>query len=293
MMGLLPWPSAVVCALFVCLCWEPGAHAQDNGKHLCASAFTESQRLMRKGNLLEAKKKLVLCGGAECPEAMHADCQQWLTSVEASIPTVVFQVSSTSGPQPEEVQLSLDGQDALTLDSRAVSMDPGAHDIVFAAKGFRTASKRIVVSEGEKLRREEILLAPLSVARPADNPALPARTSAPAKITIGRPASRVTIPVIVASSGAAVAGLAAIYFGLEARSDDRGLDTCSPSCTREVVDHVRREYLWANLSIGLAVAGLTTAVVLFVFNGKSSNTSTTLGLDAGPGKIGLAATRRF
>jgi len=284
----------IACALCACLAWVPETRAQDDSKRACASAFTSAQRLMRTGNLLEAKKRLVLCGGPECPKAMHPDCQQWLSSVEASIPTVVFQVSSTTGGQPETVQLSVDGEDATILDGRAVSMDPGAHDVAFVTQGFRPASRHIVVSEGEKLRREVVPLAPLPVKKATDSATLPALSAPAGGRAVERPASRVTVPVILASSGAALAGVGAIYFGLQARSDDRNLAGCSPNCGRDGVDYVKREYLWANLSIGLAVAGITTAAVLFVINGRSSRAATmALGLNAGPEELGLTATGTF
>jgi hypothetical protein len=281
----------IACAVSACLAGP--ARAQDDAKRACAAAFSSAQRLMRSGDLLEAKKKLVFCGGPDCPSVMHADCQQWLSNVEASMPTVVFQVSSATGAQPEAVRMSLDGAEAVVLDGRALSVNPGEHEAVFEASGFRTSSRRLVVSEGEKLRREVVVLEPTPV--PKVSVELPAKrlatTSQPAKAPASR---RLTVPVIVAASGAALAGAGAIYFGLKARSDDRDLDHCSPDCTRDNVDHVKRQYVFANLSIGLAVAGVTTAALLYVYSGKSSTSPTaTVGLNAGPDLLGLSATGTF
>jgi hypothetical protein len=249
---------------------------------------------MRSGDLIEARKKLVFCGGAECPEVMHADCQQWLASVEASMPTVVFQISSATGATPEGARMSLDGAEAIPLDGRALPVNPGEHEAVFEASGFRTSSRRLVISEGEKLRREMVVLDPLPV--PKVTTELPAKRLQKAnEPTKAQPASRrLTVPVIVAASAAALAGAGALYFGLAARSDDRDLDKCTPSCTRDQVDHVKREYVLTNLSIGLAVAGVTTATLLYLYSGKSTSpTTTTVGLSAGPGLLGLGATGSF
>lgn len=269
------------------------ARGQEDAKRTCATAFTSAQRLMRSGDLLEARKKLVLCGGPECPEIMHADCQQWLSNVEASLPTVVFQVVSSAGTAPEGVRMSLDGAEPMVLDGRALPMNPGEHELVFEASGFRTSGRRLVVSEGEKLRREVVPLEPTPTPKvSAELPAKRLSTSGqPSKPSASR---RLTVPVIVAASGAALAGVGAIYFGLKARSDERDLDRCRPSCTRDTVDHVKSEYLWANLSIGLAAAGITTATVLFLTSGKSpAPAATTVGLNVGPNLLGLAATGRF
>ncbi len=269
------------------------ARGQEDIKRTCATAFTSAQRLMRSGDLLEARKKLVLCGGPECPEIMHADCQQWLSNVEASLPTVVFQVASSAGAAPEGVRMSLDGAETMVLDGRALPMNPGEHEVVFEASGFRTSGRRLVVSEGEKLRREVVTLEPMPTPKvTAELPAKRLATSGqPSKPSASR---RLTVPVIVAASGAVLAGVGAIYFGVKARSDERDLDHCRPSCTRDTVDHVKSEYLWANLSLGLAAAGITTATVLFLTSGKSpAPAATTVGLNVGPNLLGLAATGRF
>jgi len=286
-------PRLVGIACAVCACLAGPVHAQDDAKRACASAFSSAQRLMRSGDLLEAKKKLVLCGGPDCPEIMHADCQQWLSSVEASMPTVVFQVSSAAGTSPEAVRMSLDGAEAMALDGRALPVNPGEHEVVFEANGFRTSSRHIVVSEGEKLRRELVVLEPTPV--PKVTTELPAKRLVTSSQPARAPASRhLTVPVIVAASGAVLAGAGAVYFGLKARSDERDLDTCRPSCTRDTVDHVKYQYVWANLSIGLAAAGVTTATVLWLASGKSAaSTTTTVGLNAGPNLLGLSATGSF
>jgi hypothetical protein len=292
-----PWLAGLGAALCACLAGLAQARAQDDAKRVCASAFASAQRLMRTGHLLEARKKLVLCGGPECPEIMHPDCQRWLSSVEASLPTLVFQVTSAAGAQIEAVRMSVDGEDGLVLDGRAVSMDPGPHALVFEADGFRATRRQLVVSEGEKLRREVVLLDPLPGSTSSAQAVLPANRPGAASPPVHRPAlapRRLTLPVVAAASGAVLAGVGAVYFGLAARSDDRDLERCSPHCGRDVVDHVKREYLLANLSIGLAVAGATTAAVLFFAQRRASPPSTSrLGLSAGPGRLGLSATGTF
>ena len=80
-----------------------------------------------------------------------------------------------------------------------------------------------------------------------------------------------------------------------ARVDDNDLDRCEPYCTEGTVDNVRREYLLTNLSIGLAVAGITTAAVLVLVQGRPANppTTTVVGIGAGPAGIGPMVTGRF
>jgi hypothetical protein len=259
-------------------------HAEDEAKKTCAAAYESAQRLMRTGSLIEARQKLVLCGGPQCPEAMHPDCLKWLSAVEASTPTLVFQVSATQGAPPQGVLLAVDGGEAMPLDGRAVSVDPGEHEVTFTASGYRTSALHLVVSEGEKLRREAVALAPVDAVE---------HTAAP-----GRPgvaASRFTLPVIIASSAAALAAIGVAYFGIKARVDDYDLDRCQPHCTKETVDNVRREYLLTNLSLGLAVAGVTTATVLYLVQGRPAHqpATTVVGITAGPAGIGPVLAGRF
>jgi len=290
------WLSSVVCAAWTFLTWLPAGKADEDSKKICASAYASAQRLMRAGNLLEAKTKLVLCGGPECPAVMHPDCEEWLSSVEASIATVVFEVTAGAQRVPNEVHVSVDGQDQGTVASRTVSLDPGIHDVTFVANGFRTTTKHIVVSAGEKLRREEVSLEPLSVARRIEEPTLPPQAIPARSHAVDVHPSRWTAPIIIATSGAALASIGAIYFGVKARSDDRALDDCAPSgsCSRAATDQVRHEYLWTNLSIGVAAAAITTAAVLFVVGGSSTKASTTsLSVGVGPNAFGSVASGTF
>jgi len=295
-MPLRPGFSGLTVALCVSLAAPTTGHAGEDSKRMCASAFASGQRLMKAGNLIEARAKLIQCGGLECPAAMHPDCEQWLSSVEASIATIVFEVSSTEGQPAINARIAVDGGDSMTLDGRAVSFNPGPHDITFEAAGLLPTTKHIEVSEGEKLRRETVRLAPLLVAKKRNRPAIPPTSAPTVDAETQSHATRFTAPVILAASGAALAGASAIYFGLKARSDDRNLDGCAPSssCSREATDQVRREYLWTNISIGLAAASATTAIVLFLIRDRSTASPTTrLSISLGPDGFGPVATGTF
>ena len=288
----------IACGLCVFFAGMPTGRADEVDKKACASAFASAQRQMRGGALLEAKKSLLICGGPQCPVAMHADCQHWLSSVEASISTVVFRISAAAGPPPSEVTFSVDGGEAARLDGRAVSVDPGAHKVRFEAHGYQSTTNHLVVSEGEKLRNEFITLVPLvEVHRDGTGMRLGQADPILAPDNGAQP-RRFTLPVVIASSVAVVGGIGAVYFGMKARSDDRQLEKCTPSCTRDRVDQVKREYLWTNLSIGLAAAGITTATILFILNGRSGSlanksTSATLGIGVGSSGVGPIMTGRF
>lgn len=281
-----------VCALGACITWAGSGLSQDEAKRRCSSAYEVAQVSRRDGNLIEARKKLVYCSSFQCPQVMHGDCQHWLAEVEASIPTVVFQVETLAGPTPGPASVSIDGGDAVTLDGRAMSVNPGRHYVTFVARGMHTTTKLLVISEGQKLRRELVVLKPtpqgergseLGQGGPAAAGAAP------------RSGVRITLPVVLASSVALFGGIGAAYFGLTARDGDRDLAGCSPNCTRDSVDRVKRDYLLANASLGLAAAGLATTAFLLVLELRAARTSRAahLGL-AGPlSAVGLSVSGSF
>jgi hypothetical protein len=242
---------------------------------------------MRGGKLVEARKMLVLCGGPQCPTVMHPDCEKWLASVEASMSTVVFQVSAKGGPPPE-VHVTVDGGESMPYDGRALSMDPGRHEVSFVANGYVAEHRRVVVSEGEKLHREtvELVRVPeLALARPGAAPA--------AEPSVHR--LRITVPVVLASSAALAASVAAVIFGVKARRDDRALELCSPTCPRERADHVRSEYLWTNISIAVSVTGVATAAALLFLQGDASRPtgSVALGFDVSTKALAPTLSGKF
>jgi hypothetical protein len=268
--------AVVVSLLCTQLLWPAGAHGEEDMKKTCAAAFSTAQRLMRSGSLLEARKKLVLCGGPQCPAVMRPDCQEWLGGVEKSIPTVVFQVSPETLAMPQDVRLTLDDGEPFALDGRAIGVDPGAHTITFAAEGFRPVSRQFVVSEGERLRREIATLEPLPPTPRVEEPRLNLIPPAPVA------KKGITVPIIIALSGSALATAGAITFGVKARSDERDLESCYTHCPDAEVSHVRKEYLLTNIFIGVAAVGLATSVVLWILHKRQPRASS-----SGAGNPGL------
>ena len=85
-------------------------------------------------------------------------------------------------------------------------------------------------------------------------------TSAGVGPLVGRRRAAVVTAGVVGGLGAV--GFA--YFGLSARSADLGLDACAPNCEPSNVAAIRRDYLLANVSLGLGLAGVVTASVLWL-----------------------------
>jgi hypothetical protein len=85
-------------------------------------------------------------------------------------------------------------------------------------------------------------------------------TSAPARPPLGPRRTAALAAGVVGGLGAV--GFA--YFGLSARSADVGLDACTPNCEPSKVDAIKRDYVMANVSLGLGFAGALTASLLWL-----------------------------
>jgi hypothetical protein len=69
--------------------------------------------------------------------------------------------------------------------------------------------------------------------------------------------------VLAAGLVGGVGAVSFVYFGLSARSADRDLDGCTPNCDPSTVTTIKREYLLANVSLGVGLAGAIGASVLW------------------------------
>jgi hypothetical protein len=249
------------------------AHAEAQGdeqKRKCVTAYEEAQRERKQGELVASLEKLRYCGSPACPRQMHADCGQWLREVEAALPTVVFSARSTRGESLTQASLSIDGSQPRRLDGRAQVVDPGEHEVSVASPGFEPLVKRMLFAEGEKLQEQVLTLEPISTSSaPAQLESRP--QSAPARAVSGgaqAPTRRFDffVPLVAASGLAVLGGTGFAYFGFSARAGDRALASCTPSCSRDQVDQVKRDYLFANLSLGAGIAGVLASATLLILS---------------------------
>ncbi|WP_437580056.1 hypothetical protein [Sorangium sp. So ce887] len=247
-------------ALSALACLHP-ARALAGDAEACFTASEEGQRLRDEGRLREARARFIACGGAACPDLVQSDCAGWLSDVTSRVPTLIVSAQDERGHDVADVRLTIDGAPlAARLDGKAVEVDPGERVLRFERAGSAPVELRLVVREGEKLRRVSARLA--RSAAPGSGAATPgAGAIAPREDrAASSPASALFLPL--ALGGAAVAGgVAYAALGLSARADtDRLRTTCAPRCTEAEVDAVRTKVLAANIAFGVGVAALGGAV---------------------------------
>ena len=238
--------------------------AQSNTKNECVASYQQAQISRQDGDLLKAQQELVSCAGAGCPDAMQADCSRWLEEVQTALPSVVFRAVTPSGADIADARMELDAQPARVLDGRSMTSNPGTHQVTVSAPHFAPVTLQVQFVEGQKLRQQVITLHPIT-ASPSASGSM-AQTAAAGSHTAER---RFTVVQWVGAGSAVAGGLGLTYFGLKARAGDSDLGACSPTCSKEAVADVKRNYLAANVSLGLGLVGLAVAAVHYVAQGSS------------------------
>ncbi|WP_437927899.1 hypothetical protein WMF37_01250 [Sorangium sp. So ce291] len=243
------------------LAYHLPARAQAGDAEACFTASEEGQRLRDEGQLREARARFISCGSAACPALVRSDCAGWLSDVTARVPTLILSAEDEQGQEVADVQVTVDGAPlAARLDGKAVEVDPGEHVLRFERAGSAPVALRLVVREGEKLRRVSTRLVryagPVGGAGAPERGALPPREEGAAS----PPASALLLPIALGGVAAA-GGVVYAALGLSARADaDRLRTTCAPRCAEADVDAVRTRIVGANIAFGVGVAALGGAV---------------------------------
>jgi hypothetical protein len=256
-------------------CLVDVAAAQQRGE--CLAAHADSQMLRKKGQLLAAHERLLLCAQEGCPALVANDCATWMNEVEASLSSVVFAVSDEAGQDVVEARVLANGK-AISerADGRAIQIDPGTYTFRFEAPPRAAVEETVSIRQGEKNRIVRIQFGPLVPSAP-EKPgqmALPEFTQAPEHPRAGKSNGGVPTGTWVLG-GVALAGAAAFttfavlghqkYLDAKkCRSDSRCDDL------DELIDSGKRDYVVANIALGVAAASAGAAIIVFLVDRGSS-----------------------
>jgi hypothetical protein len=238
----------------------------------CVAAFEEGQKLRANGSLVGARQQFAVCAESSCPELTKGDCGTWLGQVDASIPTFLFVVTDSSGGDVFDVTITVDGQPLVTrLDGKAVPLDPGSHKLRFERTGEPASEVSIVAREGERNRRVDITL--------GEN-------------AVGGGSSGEISPAAWALGAAGLAGIAVfgILGGLGLSEKADADDTCSPTCSDDVVDPIRAKFIGADIALSVGLVALGAGVTIGIVTGLgagSDSASIRLSPTLGGGRVDL------
>ena len=186
------------------------------------------------------------------------------------MPTVVLVAKDGAGNDLVEVRVTVDGAPLTEhLDGRAWKIEPGQHAFTFEASGSVALTKRLVIGEGEKDRRETVVLGPPLPAQPeggastrADDLASPTAWSV-----------RKTAAIVSAAVGLVGVGVG-IGFGLGAlaKSADqndagcvkRDCTTMQNAAAGAAHEAAVTDGLVSDIAFGVGAAGVLGAIALWV-----------------------------
>ena len=240
----------------------------------CTRTHAAGQRQEKSGYLGDALLSFRQCASdMKCPRPIRTECTERYTAVEARLPTIVFSVVDDHDNDIVDVRVSsASGVIAEGLDGRPVGVDPGSHDLRFELATGQVVTKTVVVRQGEKDR-----IVSVRVPRPRAETA-PKPASAAAFTPESQPdAKERDLSVPVASWVSYLLGGAALgtwgTFALLGRSKEKALADCSPNCPSSMYgdyDTMRRFYLTADVSLGIAGAAVTVGTIVLLSRRRGS-----------------------
>jgi hypothetical protein len=323
------------CGAAIFLCAVPGQSepekAPKGDKAACKVAYKAAQEREQSSHLREAKVLYLACSKVVCGAFMRPECTTKYTQLNSDVPSVIPVVTDESGAAKTDVQVKMDGE-LLTskLDGRALPVDPGMHEFTFSTETGVIATEKVMIVAGQRNSPVAVSLAKrgrtlaASVTLPA--PAVGNRSALEPRTTSAKPATEKASPPTMASEkdspveeatdmapeprrkggGPGVlpyivggVGLAAVGAGalvtLWGKKDNDALGQCSPNCPLDSLDHVKRMYTIADISIGVGVAALAGSAILFATSGSSTKEKTPVksasySVDVQPTRNGAFAT---
>jgi len=270
----------------------------------CIDSNNRAQSFRRQGHFTEARAELLTCAHPSCPRLVKSDCARRLDELDRAQPTVVFDVKDADGSDVASVRVTIDGRPlADRISGTAWQVDPGEHVFGFEVSGRPTVTKSFVLKEGEKGRRERIVLVPSpgSVSAPPLATTRVPQVESPA--TPGAATGRV-LGLVLGATGIAGIGLGAAFGALAISANAAQKRDCQSavSCAshlQALADHSDFESDGTVSTIAFIAGGAlaTTGAVFFFASPKTRLQDGVSGWRVSPrfssGGAGLTLAGRF
>jgi hypothetical protein len=237
----------------------------------CVKASEQAQSLRDEGKYRRAREQLLICSREPCPAVVKKDCLQWLSDIDASLPSVVISAKDSQGHDITDLKVTVDGQPFIDkLDGKPIAVDPGEHLFRYERPGQAPQEDKVVIQAGQKNRA----LAVSYGARSAGPIAGGGVSREPAAEKTGPP----VIAFVLYGVGA-VAGLSFAYFGLTGKSkvdDLRNSCGVNHTCAQSDVDAARSKLIIADVSlaVGFVAVGVATYLLLSHDSGGEAKVTT-------------------
>jgi len=254
----------------------------------CLDAHRSAQELRKDGKLLESQEQLMICSSESCPGAIIADCGRWITELEQSTPSVVFEVR-VEGKDTNQARVEVDGR-TITEWSQAVKVNPGRHEVRVTVDGFDPYVESVLTPEGQRLK-----MISAEFKKPVAATSSP--DLAPKPVELSRPTptgAYVLLGVAVVGAG----GFAT--FAAMGKTKQNQLDNdCAKvmPCTDSDLKPMKKLYLVGDISAGVGAAALIGAAVVYFTRPTVETTSPTSfqvgGIGDSLASFGISASRSW
>ena len=311
---------ASACSAGLLTAWsgEAAAAKKGGGGGRCVAAYKTGMPLKEAGHFIEARRALMGCVVKTCGALLRKECKKELSKATRGIASVVPTVTDEAGATLSQVEVTMDGT---VLASRLIAgkplfVDPGEHQFSFKSATGATASQSVSVALGERNRPISVSLAAdkkpeaaVAVAATADPLAEVPTSSASARQASAAVAERSDDPrvsrrhEVSSSSGGSsrvgayvLGGIGALGVGGYAlltywgRQQNTELNQCTPNCPLTNVDHIKKLYLYSDISLGVGLAALVASTWLFVTSDSPSSSSKDVATGRKPYAFDLKAT---
>ena len=202
----------------------------------CLQSYESTQRLRRDGDLIGAHEHALVCAHTSCATVLSRDCVRWLGELEAGQPTVTLKFAE--GVDSNELSsLSLNGTAwPLPWDGRSVAVNPGQAQVDFTWHGQQPQHISLLISEGVK---DQPIFLGTQMAMP-NEPSAPKQTPSSWRWAV---------------AGTSAAGLATFAtFGVLGLLYKQDLKSCAPTCTADKRDRLNRDFMIADVGLGVGLA---------------------------------------
>ncbi|MBX3181633.1 MAG: hypothetical protein KIT72_12800 [Polyangiaceae bacterium] len=247
-LGLGVWAAAA-------LLMSAGAAQADASAEACVESYEQAQVLRQEGDLLKARAELLTCASASCLTALQKDCVQWLSEVDSSLPTVVFEVK---GAELSKIEARVDGEDVSedARAGRAVRVNPGRRTLTVKTADGDEKQLEVSVVEGQKNRVVSVDFSPA----PDPEDSLSVSTSDAVEPSV--------LPWVFAGIGVVGFGVATFgWLSAEGKRSDVESSGCAPRCDPADRDSIERSRLIGDIGLGVGLVSFGVATVLWLTAG--------------------------
>lgn len=283
----LPFGLAVS-VLAVLASASPRANA-DPTKDECLDANGKGQDLRRAGQFSAATDELRKCAASSCPAIVRSDCTRRLDELQKAQPTIAFEAKDSSGGDLSAVAVTMDGEPLSDrLDGTALLVDPGEHVFAFTAAAQTPVTRKLVVTEGEKGRRESIVFGPPVSALSTQEPTPPASGpgNAPSPPSAEGPGAQKGVAIGIGAGGIAGLAVGSIFGALAASKWNTAKSECpthTGCSTQALHDHDGAAILATVSTVGLIAGGALVALGITLFFTAPAAESAGVALHIAPG----------